>query len=1090
MKNFYTFLLIACCLFTGSKIYAQTCDTLRNWSPSDGLTQLSATPASNGFIWGHNLVNAGTEQVLAWGERYTAPSSVEVRRITFIPWKVVNGGGTVTFNIQADNAGLPGTVQASETVILSDLTENSLEILDFAAPATVSGNFWVTMNMNYANPNDSLALLGTYQPGAGVNTTYLSTAGWGWEPVEDWYTSTLNSKIRWRVDVLTSNGPAPTADVSFDQTSVCLGTAFNADAGTSTNATYYEWYLTDHPITTIFENTTGVTTTLTPAQTGQHRVYIFADGSCKTDAGYYVVNVNPAVSAIVTKTDATCGDNNGQILISNASGGNGTYTYSIDGVNYGSSAAYSNLQPDNYTVYVRTAGGGCEETYSITINALPQESITVGASNSICAGDNTSLTASGNGTIEWFNGATSIGTGTSLGVTPAVTTTYTAVLTDGNGCTDTDQITITVNPVDDASFSYSSSSFCIGSGNVTPTINTTGTFTADSPDLIFADTGTGEINLSTSQAGNYQITFTTSGTCPNTESVSVTINSTPDASFSYASSTLCSGAADVSPTSVTTTGGTFSSAPAGLTVNSVTGEIILSTSTEGAYTVTYDFAGDCPASASQNITITSAPDASFGYASTAYCTNEGNPSPVYTTGSAGTFSSTSGLSINASTGVINLAASTPGIYTVTNSISASGCPLSSETFVVTINEIPTVNAGVSQSICDGESVTLAASGNAVSYTWDHGVADGVAFTPAVGSETYTVTGTSAGNCTNTATVSVTVNTLPAATITGGGTVCAGDTEPQVTFTGINGSSYIFTYSVNAGPQQTVTTSGSDTVITISVPTSTPVIYVYELINVEDITTGCDQNQTGTAIVVVNGLPAVNAGPDLTACEGDLITLSGSGATNYTWDNGVVDGAAFAPSLGTTTYTVTGTDGNGCVNTDQVAVTVNALPTVTLSGLETIPAVCVDHNPFTLTQGAPAGGTYSGTGVSGGTFDPSAAGVGTHTIVYTVTENGCEGSAQATVTVDACLGIETEYMEYLSVFPNPAASALNVVFENTSANDAKIALVSTDGKIVYNTIAKAMSVFNKQIDVTNIEPGVYFIVINSESASIMQKVILN
>ena len=81
-------------------------------------------------------------------------------------------------------------------------------------------------------------------------------------------------------------------------------------------------------------------------------------------------------------------------------------------------------------------------------------------------------------------------------------------------------------------------------------------------------------------------------------------------------------------------------------------------------------------------------------------------------------------------------------------------------------------------------------------------------------------------------------------------------------------------------------------------------------------------------VAINALPTVNAGIDQAVCDdGTSVTLSGSGATSYVWDNGVTDGLAFVPPLGTATYTVTGTDGNGCVNTDQVDVTVNTVPQI-------------------------------------------------------------------------------------------------------------------------------------------------------------------
>ncbi len=74
-------------------------------------------------------------------------------------------------------------------------------------------------------------------------------------------------------------------------------------------------------------------------------------------------------------------------------------------------------------------------------------------------------------------------------------------------------------------------------------------------------------------------------------------------------------------------------------------------------------------------------------------------------------------------------------------------------------------------------------------------------------------------------------------------------------------------------------------------------------------------------------------------------LAGSGAVSYTWDNGVTDGLSFTPALGTTTYTVTGTDANNCVNTDQADVTVNPLPIVD-AGLDQ--TVCNDGATVTLT----------------------------------------------------------------------------------------------------------------------------------------------
>ena len=96
-------------------------------------------------------------------------------------------------------------------------------------------------------------------------------------------------------------------------------------------------------------------------------------------------------------------------------------------------------------------------------------------------------------------------------------------------------------------------------------------------------------------------------------------------------------------------------------------------------------------------------------------------------------------------------------------------------------------------------------------------------------------------------------------------------------------------------------------------------------------TGTDGNgcsNTATAAVNVNPLPAVTANASATTvCPGTQVTLVGGGALSYSWDNGVTDGVAFTPPIGTTIYTVIGTDANGCSATSTVSITVT--PTITV-----------------------------------------------------------------------------------------------------------------------------------------------------------------
>src|SRR5438309_11006870 len=73
----------------------------------------------------------------------------------------------------------------------------------------------------------------------------------------------------------------------------------------------------------------------------------------------------------------------------------------------------------------------------------------------------------------------------------------------------------------------------------------------------------------------------------------------------------------------------------------------------------------------------------------------------------------------------------------------------------------------------------------------------------------------------------------------------------------------------------------------------------------------------------------------------------------------------------------------CADFKSANLTVRAAPVVSIASFSD---VCVNAAAFALSGGAPAGGTYSGTGVNAGTFDPAVAGVGTHVITYTVTQN--------------------------------------------------------------------------------------------------------
>jgi hypothetical protein len=104
--------------------------------------------------------------------------------------------------------------------------------------------------------------------------------------------------------------------------------------------------------------------------------------------------------------------------------------------------------------------------------------------------------------------------------------------------------------------------------------------------------------------------------------------------------------------------------------------------------------------------------------------------------------------------------------------------------------------------------------------------------------------------------------------------------------------------------------------------------------------------------------------------------------------------------------------------------------------------------FTLSGGSPAGGVYSGPGVSGGQLDPINAGIGTHTMTYTYTDaNGCVNTSTQSFVVDVCNGIYSPSVNgTMQVSPNPATDLLLISFAN--GNGVKqVELLDLTGRVV-------------------------------------------
>lgn len=639
------------------------------------------------------------------------------------------------------------------------------------------------------------------------------------------------------------------------------------------------------------------------------------------------------------------------------------------------------------------------------------------------------------------------------------------------GCIDNVTNQVTVDALDDASVTYSSTQYCTDGTDPVPAINSTGTFSATPAGLTFVSTSTGEIDLGNTTPGTYDITFNTNGTCPNSSTVTITVNDPATAGFSYAQATYCGDAGVATATlNAGATAGTFTSST-GLSINGFTGDVDPSNSTPGTYTVTNTVAGSGGCSlvtATQTIEIIAVDDASFTYPSSTLCLGGSNVTP--STNETGTFTATpAGLVFaNAATGEINMTASTANTYSIVFSTSGA-CPNSStQSITLTTSPDATFNYSAAEFCAEvgTESPSFPSGASAGAFT---ATPTGLSLNATSGDitldtslpGTYTVTNTIAasGTCAQvTETTTVVINALPSVDAGTDENVCEG---MQVTLTATGADTYTWSGGITQG-----------TAFTPTLGTTTYTV------------TGTDANNcvnTDDVIVEVDEEPVLNAGTDEEVCEGEAVTLSATNSVGtVTWDNGITDGTAFNPTS-TTTYTATATNG-ACTVTDDVLVTVNPLPTVTVGADET---TCVNYDPITLT-GTPAGGTFSGTGVTGTEFDPNTAGVGTHVVTYTYQDgNGCESSATQTFTVEGCASIEENALNVIVIAPNPATSHVDIMINSKDLKNVQ--LVSAIGQVMNATVV--IETNQTRVDLDNVSKGTYFLQINTVHGQTTKKLIV-
>ena len=423
--------------------------------------------------------------------------------------------------------------------------------------------------------------------------------------------------------------------------------------------------------------------------------------------------------------------------------------------------------------------------------------------------------------------------------------------------------------------------------------------------------------------------------------------------------------------------------------------------------------------------------------------------------------------ILASNGTFSGTPSATGTYNFTVTVTdQSGCT-GSTAYSLTI-VCPTGGATLAAfpNLCMGGAPISLTQGSPSGGTYSGTGVTGSSFNPASGTQTITYSLTDIYSCPQSAMGTITVNPLPTVTLSAFAAACSAGSPVVLTGGSPAGGTYSGT-GVSAGSFNPA--SGTQNIT-----------YTYTDGN------GCTNNAVQS--LTVNTSPTVTLNTFTAACSNaSPIVLSGGNPAGGTFSGTGVSGGTFDPSSGTQNITYSYTDGNGCAGTALQSFTVNNAPTVTLGSFT---SACEGGNLVTLSGGSPVGGTYSGTNVTAGQFDPAAAGV--FTISYTYSDaNGCSNSANSDLTVTTCLGIENlSGILGFSCYPNPTQNFVTIQFELLEPSNIMTNIYSLEGKIVYSDFKLNLTGNVKNdLDLSALENGVYFLELRGSQGKVTQRIII-
>jgi hypothetical protein len=592
------------------------------------------------------------------------------------------------------------------------------------------------------------------------------------------------------------------------------------------------------------------------------------------------------------------------------------------------------------TLIYTITSDGCSNSTATTIEVNPQPAApSTGTYGPLCSNDSPIA----------LGGSPTGGTWSGTGVTgdtfdPFFGTQILTYTITSNGCSNSASTTITVNPQPSAPSTGTYGPLCSNDEPIALGGSPTGG--------TWSGTGTSGDTFDPS-FGTQTLTYTiTSNGCSNSASTEIVVNPQPAAPSTGTYGPLCSNDAQIA-LGGSPAGGTWSG-------TGVIGDTF--DPSFGTQTITYSITSNgCSNSASTTIEVNPQPAAPSTGSYGPRCSND---APIALTGipSGGTWSGTgvTGDTFDPSFGT----------QTLTYTITSEGCSNSAST-TIEVNPQPAApSTGTYGPLCSNDA-PIALTGIPSGGTWSGTGVIGETFDPAFGTQTITYTITSDG-CSNSASTTIEVNPQPAAPSTGTyGPLCSNDAP--IALTGIPSGG---TWSGTGVIGETFDPAFGTQTITYTITSD-----------------GC--SNSASTEVVVNAQPAApSTGSYGPLCSNDEPIALGGSPTGGTWSGTGVSGDTFDPSFGTQTLTYTITS-DGCSNSASTTIEVNPQPSAPSTG--TYGPLCSNDEPIAL-GGSPTGGTWSGTGVSGDTFDPS---FGTQTLTYTITSDGCSNSASTEVVVGSC-----------------------------------------------------------------------------------------